>query len=307
VFRIKGEQLKVTNLLALLSKAASVELSVFGENVNIETDSSDRLRASLKQMVAAVRKSSQVDVNYTLPFGIFGPWQKLNVPDVIGVEEGAPGMGTAIAIHEIWENYAARNNDNELGQYGPAHAAALAVEGVIAAELTGNQGSRVASVTVGAGVNTGFVLDYEGYFLVLKSKPQNEWPNGRFAAAFADSEEKSSLEIAGVTAGQRVAEELVATAVQGLKTNPSATAKLTGLRLADEGAGIARQRAEAVRSAIIVALEEDDYAYEHGIELEEVKSKGQGADLGARRPWNSSQTEVADNTNVRVQIFEPAT
>jgi hypothetical protein len=93
VFRIKGEQLKVTNLLALLSKAASVELSVFGENVNIEMDSSDRLRASLKQMVADVRKSSQVDVNYTLPFGIFGPWQKLNVPDVIGVEEGAPGMG----------------------------------------------------------------------------------------------------------------------------------------------------------------------------------------------------------------------
>jgi len=306
VFKIKGEQLKVANLLKLLSKAASAELSVFAETVSFESGSSDRLRTCLRQMVDDERKSAQVDVNYTSPFGIFGQWQKLNVPDVLGIEEGAPGMGTAIAIHEIWENYAARNNDDELRQYGPAHAAALEVEGVIAAQLTDRQGSRVASVAVGDGANRGFILDYEDYFLVLKSKPANQWANGRFTAEFADREEKSSTEIDGITAGLRVAQELVEDVVQELKEKPRATAQLTGLRLENEGEEIARQRAQAVRSAIIVALDEDDYAYDQGIELDEVRSKGQGADLGARRPWASPQTEVTDNTKVRVQIFEPS-
>lgn len=190
MFKAKGDQLKVANLLNLLGKAASVELSAFGENVSFESESSDRLRACLRQMVDDVRKSAKVDVNYNLPFGIFGDWQKLNVPDVIGIEEGAPGMGTAIAIHEIWENYASRNDNDERGQYGPAHAAALAVEGVIAGQLTTRDGSRVAAVAVGAGVNQGFILDYEDYFLVLTSKPQNQWANGRFTAAFADRDEK---------------------------------------------------------------------------------------------------------------------
>jgi len=55
-----------------------------------------------------------------------------------------------------------------------------------------------------------------------------------------------------------------------------------------------------------VALGEDEYVGEAGIELEEVRNRGQGADLGARRPWASSETEVADNTALRVQIFEPS-
>ncbi|HEX9623214.1 MAG TPA: hypothetical protein VF979_02455 [Streptosporangiaceae bacterium] len=61
-----------------------------------------------------------------------------------------------------------------------------------------------------------------------------------------------------------------------------------------------------MRSAIIVALGEDEYVGEAGIELEEVRNRGQGPDLGARRPWASSETEVADNTALRVQIFEPS-
>ncbi len=168
----------------------------------------------------------------------------------------------------VWENYAARNNDGTLGQYGPAHAAALEVESAVAGELTGRAGNRVAAVTVGAGAGKGFVLDYEDYFLVLEAKPRDQWGTGRFAAEFSDRYEAGSAEIAGVTAGQRVAAELVATVATDLTQNPRATARLTGRRLANEGPEVARQRAQAVRSAIIVALGEDEYAEDEGIELE---------------------------------------
>lgn len=102
-----------------------------------------------------------------------------------------------------------------------------------------------------------------------------------------------------------MAAELVATVVTELTQNPRATAQLTGRRLANKGPEIAWQRAQAVRSAIIVALGEDEYA-EEGIELGQVKSRGRGADLGVRRPWTRSVTEEADHPGVRVQLFEPS-
>jgi hypothetical protein len=306
VFRIKGDHLKVQNLLRLLGKAASLELAVFAEDVNLGSGTSDRLRASLKAIIEDAHKPAQLDVNFNGDFGLFSDWQKLNVVDALGIEAGAAGMGTAIAIHEIWENYAAQNNDGTMGQYGPAHAAALEVESVVASELTERAGRRVAAVTVGAGIEKGFVLDYEDYFLVLKGKPENKRDTGRFAAEFSDRYPVESVEIAGVTAGHRVAAKLVATAVSELTQKPRATARLTGRRLANEEPDVARQRAEAVRCAIIVALGEDEYAEDEGIELSQVKSRGRGADLGVRRPWTRSVTEEADNTSVLVELFEPS-
>ncbi len=306
MFKIQGNDLNVKNLLKLLSKAASLDLAVFAEKVSLKSTTSERLRVSLKTMIGDDDKSTQVNVNFTGDFGLFSDWQKLNVVDALGIEDSVEGMGTAIAIHEIWENYAARNIDGTLGEYGPAHAAALAVESVVASELTEQVGNRVAAVTVGSGAGKGFVLDYENFFLVLEAKPQDQWATGRFAAELSDRYSVSSTDIAGVTAGQRVAAELVATAVAELKGNPRATAQLTGRRLANEEPEVARQRARAVRSAIVVALGEDDYAEPEGIELSQVKLRGRGADLGVRRPWVRSATEEADNTKVQVELFEPS-
>ena len=307
MLEISGDGLKVQQLVQMLQTAATPAMAVANDFVEFSGRSSKRLHECLVDIIES-RRTAQVNVDYGRPLGHFGECQSLNVTDALLINAGAPGMGVAIAIHEIWENFYAWSNGpsfGQMGKYGPAHAAALKVEGEIAQELTGEEGSRVASVTVGDGDATGFVLDYKGYFLVLKPTPKEQWATGRFTAAITERKEGASLDINGVTAGVRVSPTLIADVARELTEHPTATAEVYGMLATDKDGENAQARALAVRNAISVALDEDSYAGATGVEVGEVRSQGQGADLGARRAWTSTANGVDEATTVRVEIWEP--
>jgi len=305
MFKIKGDQLRAQQLVELLRAAAVPGLVLQSGYVRLDGDTSDRLGACLREIIASDR-AAQVDVNYTLPLGHFRDWQGLNVPDAVRINADAQGMGVAIAIHEIWENYISRTGTGKLGRYGPAHAAALLVEAEVAKELSGNEGSRVAAVQIGDGKAASFVLDYEQYFLMLNRREPDDDP-AQFSAAVKERRHVETIDIEGVAAGVRVDPGLVDTVITKLNKRPAATAQVTGLLADDQDAEPARGRAQAVRSAIIVALDADGYASDDGILLDEVDSRGEGADLGARRAWTSAAAGVDGASTVRVEIWEPET
>jgi len=87
---------------------------------------------------------------------------------------------------------------------------------------------------------------------------------------------------------------------------PRATARVTALYAGDEPAGVSRQRAEAVRSALIVALKGDEYAGDAGFQLAKVRASGEGADLGARRAWTNPERVHDETPGVRIDIATPA-
>jgi len=97
---------------------------------------SARLRAALEEMAAEHLRTAQVRLSEgtAIHFGVFGQTQTLNVRTVRCIEQGAPGIGLAVAIHEIWENYRAWQFSGR-GKYGPAHASAVELEGVVGLEL----------------------------------------------------------------------------------------------------------------------------------------------------------------------------
>jgi hypothetical protein len=267
-------------------------------------------------------------------FGVFGDWQALNAVNALRVNEDAPGMGVAIAFHEIWENYASRNDRNERGRYGPAHASALAMERDIATELTGREGGRVAAVPrvrkaegaeeaekgmEGEGeksskaeeveepqaveeVEQGWVLDYEDYFLVLTTRPVDQRDNGRFDAAIREREHIADEVVDGLTAGQRVAADRISGFLDTLREHPEATAKVSGQRTADEDPALAGLRATAVRSALAHGLDpEEDYAaQENSITL----ARGDDT-LGSLRVWAGPEEVVGASPGARIEIDEP--
>jgi hypothetical protein len=63
--------------------------------------------------------------------------QVINLDHLLAFQEGAPGMGAALAMHEIFENYMAHQQYAGAAKpYDPSHEQALALEGKIAAKLT---------------------------------------------------------------------------------------------------------------------------------------------------------------------------
>jgi hypothetical protein len=318
VINVRGDALKVDSLLGLLGGAAGLELSVQDGPVSIVSEQplgpgmSAELRARLREMIDEQVKAARVDVDTTgIDFGKFGNWQILNAVNAVGVNAGAAGIGTAIAIHEIWENYASRTgNGNDQGQYGPAHRLALGVEAIVAAQLTARPGGRVAAAAFRVQNAGNYLLDYDGYFVHLVPRPQPEWPaHGKYAAQFRGRQEilAATIDLAGITPGHRISPGLVETVVEFMGQHENSTARVTGLRTGAEPEQDALLRSAAVRSALIVAMDEDDYAERDGtgIELGEDQSKGPGADLGARRPWTSPAGDIATAPGARISVQSP--
>jgi len=311
MLHLGGDGLKRQQLIGMLQAAATPAMVISNDYVRFGARSSRRLHACLDEVISSGR-TAHVNVDHRRPLGNFGRWQDLNVTDALLVEAGVRGMGVAIAIHEIWENFCAWSSPDGFGKYGPAHAAALEVEGAVAAELRGEEGSRVARVEVGADDSLGYVLDYQRYFLLLEPRPHDQWDTGRFTARTAEREEVESFDVDGVTPGVRVAGDKVAEIVAKLREHPRATAEVYGMLADDRDRDAAKDRAAAVRNAIIVALGEDSYATveeeqeQEGILLSEVQAKGAGTDLGARRAWTSTAPGIDAMTTVRVEVWEPA-
>jgi hypothetical protein len=100
---------------------------------------------------------------------------------------------------------------------------------------------------------------------------------------------------------------LAAEVVKRLQDEPKTTARITGLRTADEPGDVSQLRAKAVRNAITVALDEDGYVVgTDGIEVSYDDDKGDGSDLGARRAWVSPVDEVGALRGVRIDLQAPA-
>ncbi|HEV8221792.1 MAG TPA: hypothetical protein VGQ05_16090 [Streptosporangiaceae bacterium] len=308
MLKINGDdQAAVQNLLTMLKAAASIGELQGGDPVRADRRSSAALHRCLLTIINDDDKHSQVNVRSgRIHFGTFGEWQNLNAVNAIRINVGAPGMGVAIAFHEIWENYATRSEHNEQGRYGPAHASALAVERDIATELTGQAGGRVAAVALGAGGADGYVLDYEQYFLVLAPKQAQDQSAGQFNAALRDRRAVDDFTIDGLTAGERVAGDRVSEVAGALQANPRATAKIAGHRTGAEPAGLAAQRALAVRSAIIHALDPDEaYAPQGGSIILRRDASSPGTTLGALRAWVGEEQVVGDEPGATIEVEEP--
>lgn len=310
---VNGEAHVTASLLALLGDAAGLVLDGGDPVTATRADGeprSPRLRAALEEMVAEPRRTARIAVTgqRNVHFGIFGSSQKLNVVNLAGVEEDVPGLGIVIAIHEMWENYRAWRSDGEVDRYGPAHAAALELEGVVGRELTGRPGGRVAAVATGTWRVPAYVLDLQDRFVVLAARPEAEAAaHGLFHASVRDRVACGTVDLDGaLPVGQRVGQDAVREAADLLVENPAATARVTALHTADESAEVSRQRAEAVRNALVVALDEDGYAEATGILLDEVRAKGVGADLGARRSWVNPERVRNPTPGIRIDVATPA-
>jgi hypothetical protein len=311
MLEIRGDAIRINALLTLLGNAAGLTLAMSGHQVTItgETDppSSAALRASLRTMTGTGPRTARINVDLvSMPFGVFGPTQMLNVIDAVGFETTAAGFGSVVAIHEIWENYSAWTATGQT-KYGPAHVQALEREQEVAQQLTGWHGGRTAAARFKIDNDTreGFILDYETYFTITTPKPQNEWGTGRYGAVYHDRHELRVEVVTGLAPGERVAAEKITTLVQYLTEHKRATIEVIGQRTTGEGRDQAVLRATAMRAALTVGLDEDEYAGETGIGLDYDRSKGPGASLAHFRTWASSQDEIADNPGVRIKISEP--
>jgi hypothetical protein len=307
MIHIRGTQHNILGLTTLLGGAAALTLAVedgeLTETAAAGVPSSARLREVLRTMMAAPDQSAQVDVDATaIALGRYAAWQELNVVNCVSVDAGADGLGVLIAIHEIYENYVAPPGAPGHA-YGPAHAAALVVEGEVAAQLRGQAGTRVAASQWGGVEALAFALDYADYYAVLTGARQQP-----LTGAYRARTQLHEARLPDVTPGVRVSADRLDEFVQRLEGEGSATARVTGERTGAEGSDQAAGRAAAVRSALIVALDQDDYADRDGtgIELHEDRLKGAGADLGSRRPWAGGEMVVPANPGVRVTITRPA-
>src|SRR5258708_2646104 len=286
VIEVRGDALKADALLGLLGDAAGLELSVQDGPVSIVSEQplgpgmSAELRARLREMIGDPVKAARVDVDTTgIDFGKFGNWQVLNAVNAVGVNAGAAGIGTAIAIHEIWENYASRTgNGNDQGQYGPAHRLALGVEAIVAAQLTSRPGGRVAAAAFRVQNVANYLLDYDGYFVHLTPRPEQQRPtHGKYAAQFRGRQEilAATVDLTGITPGHRISPDLVDAVIAFMGQHENSTARVTRLRTGAEPEHDPALPPAAVRSALIVALDEDSYAdnTRTSIQLDEDRSK----------------------------------
>jgi hypothetical protein len=306
MLKIGGDAALAQSLLTMLAEAASVVLQP-GDPVRLGQPSSITLHQRLLEIINDRDRHSQVTVSAgRIHFGTFGNVQNLNVANALRINTGAPGMGVAIAFHEIWENYAGRDEHNEQRDYGPAHESALAVERAIATELTGEEGGRVAAVALGNGGADGYVLDYERYFLVLTKRPAQDQNPGLFNAALHRRDPVSEFTVDGLTAGERVTGASVSDVVAALQANPRATAKIAGHRTDAEAAALAAQRALAVRSAIVHALDPDEEYAPQGRSITLRRdANSPGTTLGALRAWAGEELVVGDEPGATIEVEMP--
>jgi hypothetical protein len=197
-----------------------------------------------------------------------GRTQLIDMDDILAVEAGAPGNGTAMLMHEIVENYTGHAGapHGGMGPFRPAHAAGVAAESEVASELV-QPGARVADATAPTGTPhvTQFAIDYESYYVVLTEDATRAHDvtitNSRRAAkalvsvnTLDDYVTGSDTFLAGPV-GVWSEEPHVHAAIADLRANPLATVLVEGFT-DDVGAeaqnqALAQRRAEHVRLALM--------------------------------------------------------
>lgn len=314
MLKLSGKMEHAQHLLKLLGKAAGLSLILNNDSVVVQGSPSKDCPSPIlcEKLIKVINdKSITVTVNivsHRMHFGAFGRAQSLSVINAYGIDEGAPGIGAVIAFHEIWENYISRLPDGSQSTYGPAHHQACELERILAGELTRREGGRVAVATIEKDDGDEYVVDMEGYFVMLTNRAEEEREeHGRFTAAIRERALLKSFILSLQSVG-RVDPALIQKVVSEMKNESAATAKITALRLESETGTVAEQRAQAVRNAMIVELGEDKYADKDGTDIETavVRSKGKGADLATRRSWVAPAVEVGDVAGVRVDLYKPA-
>jgi len=310
MLRISGEDAAVRALLGMLQDAASLGALEPGTPVRVSKRSSATLHRRLLEIVQDDWRPAEVQAHAgAIDFGKYGEVQQINVRNAVRVSTGVPGMGVVIAFHEIWENYVSGGEQRRFGRdfYGPAHEKALAVEQKIAAELMDDVGARVAAVELGDGDERGWVLDFTRSFLVLTARPRADWAAGRFDAALHQRDTVGGeVVIDDLAAGTRVAADRVAAVVSVLREHSRATARVSGHRTGDEDAGLAAQRAIAVRSAIANGLnDEEQYAVPDGSIVLARDERSPGTTLAALRAWVGEEQVVDQGPGATVQVEEP--
>ena len=191
-------------------------------------------------------------------FGAFpfsGPLlQKIDIDDMARLEAKAHGSGVAFLIHEIVENYKAHEPSMQEFRreavFGTLHEEALEAERLVAQELVGLPGGRVADALamIGSGIMRR-VDDYESYFLVMDHRL-----DVLIAARRVDRVNVSKYTIGGFASGSVVlpsaARPTIAAVVDDLVANPLATVLI---KSGDVDPALAQQRAEEIQDAILTA------------------------------------------------------
>jgi hypothetical protein len=220
------------------------------------------LASRLATIIDDPKQDAELDLGRRQPgvgFGAFpfdeGPLiQRIDIDDVERLEARAPGNGVAFLIHEIVENYAA--HDPKMLEFrrsvvfSALHREALEAERLVAEELVGIRGGRVAdSVTTARSGVIRMVDDYENYFLVIEHKG-----GVLFAARRVSRVNVSKYAIGGFSRGSiavpTAARPKITSVVDDLVANPTATVLI---KSGDVDPAVAQQRAEEVRDAILAA------------------------------------------------------
>jgi hypothetical protein len=255
------------------------------------------LRSSMLEMI---NSALSVDVKGlpTLPFGSYALVQKLNAAFALDVEDAAPPFGVGAAIHEMWENFVAKaQNDRPWNRrFGAAHSAAVAVESRVVSELAGRPLNRVASLRHQDKGRVTYVLDYYDLFVTVSSVGGGlGFGRGGHSARTAAPATIGSVTLADAVALSEANKAVIAQAVTLLKENPLATAGVTG------------PLARGIRNAIAVALEEDVYNDEDdpGAGLAKEHDKGAGADLGDLRAFVDPAPGVANAPHGQIILRMP--
>ena len=220
---VTGKKPDVDGLLGLIGPPAGFELQ---HDATIGTPTSGEvtvrrsvlnppsfvLAAELLTVIADPAQNAEVHVGPGQPGMRFGEFpdldvnmiQKIAIDDLLRLEQGAPGSGVALAIHEIVENYVAHGQQAQqiLKDFGKrevfslAHEAAMNVEALVAGELLepgrrGRSGQRVADFPVSINPQTiRWIADYETYFLVWDEVTDPKSSRSNVANARKTSREK---------------------------------------------------------------------------------------------------------------------
>jgi hypothetical protein len=264
---VTGKRGDVGTLLDLLEPASGFTLKYDPKTHEVSITASRLkppspvLAGRLAEIIGNPDQDAELNLGRRQPgvgFGAFpfsGPLvQKIDIEDMARLEAKAHGSGVAFLIHEIVENYQAHSAElrdfNRQIVFSVSHEKALEAEMLVAGELVGRRGGRVADsvVTMGRSVIRK-IDDYENYFLVIDYKRDT-----LVAARQVSRVNVSTHMIRGFTGGSlgvpSAARKEIAAIVDNLAANPTATVLI---KSGDRDTAVARQRAEKVQEEILAA------------------------------------------------------
>jgi hypothetical protein len=276
----------ISELFQRISELSALTLSLTGGRVTIERDlrqsgeqpRSATLAARVKDMVDSARTVT-LESLISMPFGSYGEVQKINCGFALDVDDSAPGFGIGCAIHEMWENYQAREilNDSWNHRFGPAHSGAIDVENAVVSELRGGRVARMATHRVRDGGDTYYVMDYHTTLVAIRQNGHGR--RQAYEAAVIPPRIVETIQLYPGAVSVDTNAKAISRALKLLAENPPATA------------GISGPLATSIRDMIAVQFKQDVYLDGDPTRgLEKIHDKGQGADRGDLRAFVEAAT-----------------